>query len=220
MRTISTKGRGRAFQSICLKASTISSVVTLFQSIFLVSSLLRPVSLPQGNCHALQSLSKTNNSKLFLTSILCPPCPSSHSPFPIGRGGRLGFRDQEKHQIRQLSSESRQAMVLVGSSIFEASKIKVGALGRSSLSLSLPQISKNREEKNLTFFRRETFSLSLSLSLSLFKRSRILRELSPPRVNAFFEKQVENAYYSVSKILTSSLFSSLFSLLFSTLSLF
>ena len=188
----------------------------MFQSIFLVSSLLRPVSLPQGKCHALQSLSKTNNNKLFLTSILCPPCPASHSPFPIGRGGRLGFRDQEKHQIRQLSSESRQAMVLVGSSIFEASKIKVGALGRSSLSLSPSNIKKQRRKKSHFFSSRDV----LSLSLSLFKRSRILRELSPPRVNAFFEKQVENAYYSVSKILTSSLFSSLFSLLFSTLSLF
>ena len=161
----------------------------MFQSIFLVSSLLRPVSLPQGKCHALQSLSKTNNSKLFLTSILCPPCPSSHSPFPIGRGGRLGFRDQEKHQIRQLSSESRQAMVLVGSSIFEASKIKVGALGRSSLSLSLPQISKNREEKNLTFFERRSLSLSLSLQkIANIKRiessegQRFFRETSRKRL--------------------------------------
>ena len=187
----------------------------MFQSIFLVSSLLRPVSLPQGKCHALQSLSKTNNNKLFLTSILCPPCPASHSPFPIGRGGRLGFRDQEKHQIRQLSSESRQAMVLVGSSIFEASKIKVGALGRSSLSLSLPQISKNREEKNLTFFERRSLSLSLSLQkIANIKRiessegQRFFRETSRKRLLLCLEN------FNFFSLLLSSLSSLLYSLSF------
>ena len=80
-------------------------------------------------------------------------------------------------------------MVLVGSSIFEASKIKVGALGRSSLSLSLPQISKNREEKNLTFFERRSLSLSLSLQkIANIKRiessegQRFFRETSRKRL--------------------------------------
>ena len=106
-------------------------------------------------------------------------------------------------------------MVLVGSSIFEASKIKVGALGRSSLSLSLPQISKNREEKNLTFFERRSLSLSLSLQkIANIKRiessegQRFFRETSRKRLLLCLEN------FNFFSLLLSFLSSLLYSLSF------